>query len=45
MSLLFRSRYRPLVWTVAGAIAQHELLAKRLAPKGRSSQAPARNID
>ena len=45
MSLLFRSRYRPLVCAVAGAIAQHELLAKLLAPKGRSSQTSARNID
>ena len=44
MSSLFHSRYVPLVWTVAGLVAQHELLADRLPPKGRSGLGPARDI-
>ena len=37
MPLSFHSRYGPLVWAVAGVIAQHELLADRLPPKGHSA--------
>jgi hypothetical protein len=44
MSFLFHSRNGPLVWTVAGVIAQHELLADRLPPMGRSGLGSARNM-